>query len=527
VIDTMQANRRRLLFSVLFLLLTLGLAACGDDSAGPEQEPEQGSDVEDVAQEAAAVDEPLVDEEPLAEEETEDNEIAPENESGESDGSAVDDEPNGTVDTGLRLMSVSVRDTDVDDERQEFTEFCFGGTVNRVETEAGFALLGIDPTQRVSAETAVLNEDDPNCVIAGFPAGTDLGGYSLGTVNFGVVQNRENELNVRDSQAIAGGDDVAEGRRGATNAPELLRVSIDPSLEQARFVFDEELGEQGAEANAQLFGFYTSDGTARTAEAVASAEDRDVVVTFEGAQLEDAVRFFVLPGAVTDRQGTQSNVGFTGRATAAPDLVSVTRNSPSQYDFRFDEPVNAPERGDGFFLYTSDAEMLTGQTVTRPEPRTVRVVFEQAMEIDNIVRAAVAPDAVRGLNGGEGGSGTVGAVRVGGEANDQGATAGPDLVDVVLEPQTGRATFVFDETLDEESPDSGGFALITDSGDVRPAREIVNVIGGDVTGNSVVVLFDESIAEAADLASVGDGAVEDLQGNANPVDAVELSASDS
>jgi len=60
----MQANRRRLLFSVLFLLLTLGLAACGDDSAGPEQ----GADIEDVAQEAPAVGEPLVDGEPLEEE---------------------------------------------------------------------------------------------------------------------------------------------------------------------------------------------------------------------------------------------------------------------------------------------------------------------------------------------------------------------------------------------------------------------------------------------------------------------------
>jgi hypothetical protein len=456
---------------------------------------------------------------------SEDNQLEPDDEAGEDDGSAVDDEPNASVDPGVTLTSVSIRDIDVDDERQEFTEFCFGGTVNRVGDESGFALLGVDPTERVQAETAVLDEDDANCVVAGFPAGTDLAGFSVGTVDYGVVQTRENELNVQDSAAIAGGSAEAEGRRGATNAPELLRVSIDPSLEQARFVFDEELGEQAANANAQAFGFYTSDGTARTAQAVASAEDRDVVVTFEGTQLEDAARFFVLPGAVTDRQGTQNNLGAIGSRTAAPDLVDVSRNSPSQYDFRFDEPVNAPEQANRFFLYTTDAEALTGETVTRPGPNTVRVVFRPAMEIDNIVRGAVAPNAVTGLNGGLGSASTIGAARLAGGGGDQGATAGPDLVDVVLEPDTGRATFVFDETLEEQSPNPRGFSLITSSGDVRRANEIVNVIGGEVTGNSVVVLFDEAAAQAAALASVSTGAVQDLQGNPNPVDTTGISAS--
>lgn len=435
----------------------------------------------------------------------------------------VDGQAVTSVSTDLVLSSVRIRATDLDNQRAEFTEYCFAAPIEEVGDPGAFALVGFDPSNRVQAETVVLDEDDRSCAVVGYESGTDVTSFTLGTVANGAVESRDGDVNVKDSSPIAGAGDEGEARRGATSAPELLRVSIDPSLEQARYVFDEnELAM--ASGSAQAFGFYTLAGKPVTANAVVSVEDSVAVVEFaDGGQLEDAVRFFVQPGAVQDQQGTANDRGAVGARTAAPDLVSVTANSPSQYDFRFDEPVKQ-EQANGFFLFTADAQRLEGSAVTRPDENTVRVVFEEAGDISSsIVRGTVADGAVQSLNS-SGTTNTIGADRVrGGDAEDQGETSGPDLVDVTLEADTGRATFLFDSTLVEDSPALAAFSLITESGDVVEAREIVNVTGGDVTGDMVVVLFDEATAEAAVLASVGTGAVEGQQGNRNAVATLSVS----
>jgi hypothetical protein len=471
----------------------LALAACASDDVS-----------EDSRSEAEA---PII-------EQTEETDTETNTETEAADSGSTD-----RVSTSLTLAQVSLREVDLDDEREEFTQFCFASPINDVGSAGSFALAGFDSKNSTQATSAVLDEEDANCAVVGFEPDTDVRSYSLGAVETGAVTARDGEVNVRDSAGLSGIGDEGEARRGATTAPELQRVTIDPSLDQATYIFDENELTEGS-GGAEGFGFYPQDGQPRTAEEVVSVEDNRVVVQFEEGVLGDARRFFVQPGAVTDEQGTENTLDASGFRTAAPEVVQVSSISESEYDFRFDEAVEG-EQAERFFLYTADAESLSGTTVTRPSPETVRVTFPEAMDIsESIARAAVADDAVQGLGSGSGSTIST-AVIAGGQGN-QGLTSGPDLIAVDLDADTGRATFTFDATLTEDSSDAGGFALVTDSGDVVEAREIVNVTGGEVTGNTVIVLFDETTGQAAVLASVDSGAVEDQQGNPNPVATVEV-----
>jgi hypothetical protein len=420
----------------------------------------------------------------------------------------------------LTLASASVRDVNLDDDREEFTEYCFASPINEVGAASAFALVGFDAAQRVQATSAVLDEDDSNCVIVGYEARTDITSYTLATVDSGGVQARDGESNVQDSVEVAGLGDAGEARRGATSAPELLRVGIDNDVDQAVYVFDENELREGSSA-ADAFGFYTRDGRAVTGASLVSIEDDRAVVEFDEGQLGDAARFFVRGGAVSDQQGVENILAADGGSTAAPDLVSVSATSESEYDFTFDESVEETQ-GSQFFLYTSEGNELTGSTVSRPSPETVRVVFSDAMEISSsIVRAAVGDGAVKGLGASATGS-TIGAARVGGREADQGITSGPDLVSASIETDTGRATFTFDDVLTEDSVSADGFTLVTESGEEVTAREIVEVTGGEVTGETVIVLFDETNAQAARLATVDSGAVKDQQGSGNPLATVSV-----
>jgi hypothetical protein len=470
----------------------LTLAACASDEANEDSR--------------SAAEAPIV-------EETEDSGTETETE-------AADSGSTDRVSPGLTLAQVSLREVDLDDEREEFTQFCFASPINDVGSAGSFVLAGFDSKNSTQATSAVLDEEDQNCAVVGFEADTDVRSYSLGAVETGAVTARDGEVNVRDSAALSGIGEEGEARRGATSAPELQRVTIDSSLDQATYIFDENELSAGS-GGGERFGFYPQDGQPRTAEEVVSVEDSRVVVQFEEGVLDDARRFFVQAGAVTDEQGTENNLGASGFRTAAPEVVQVSAISESEYDFRFDEAVEGEQAG-RFFLYTADAESLSGTTVTRPSPETVRVTFPDAMDISgSIARAAVADNAVQGLGSGATGS-TISTAVIAGGQGDQGLTSGPDLIAADLDADTGRVTFTFDATLTQDSPNAGAFALITDSGDVVEAREIVNVTGGEVTGNTVIVLFDETTGQAAALASVDTGAVQDQQGNPNPIATVEV-----
>lgn len=426
--------------------------------------------------------------------------------------------PAEAIGIDLMLDAVRVQEVNLDDEREEFVEFCFRSSIQQITgAQSGFQLAGLKPSNRIAATQTRLVEGDDRCVLASFPAGTDVTSYTIGVVGNSVVEDRSGEVNIMDSLPLAGGGDTRGV--GGTSAPELLRVSIDRTLDQVRYVFDEdELSSQGAQASG--FGYYTADGTRVTAQSIESVEDDVVIAGFgEGGsdQVDEAVRYFVQAGAVRDSQGTANTLGAAGGATEVPDLVSVKRagGNGSQYDFRFDEAVQR-EDASKFLLYTSDAQRLAASSVSRPSPEIVRATFSQAMDFpEKLARAAVDAQAVVSLNASTSGN-TIGAAALPRGAGS-GPTSGPDLVEVNVDAQTGEATFVFDATLEESGVEAASFFLVTDSGRVSAARDVVNVGGGGgVTGNQVVLLFDEPVAGAAVLGSVNDGAVADQTGERNP-----------
>lgn len=433
--------------------------------------------------------------------------------------------PAGSIGTDLTLESVSAQMVNLDDQREEFVEYCFGSSIQKIAgPETGFSLAGLKPSNRVQASDARLVEGDDRCVLAGFAAGTDVNSYTIGIVGNSVVMDRSGEVNIVDSVPLSGGADVRGV--GGTSAPELVRVKIDRTLDQASYFFDDKQLDT-AGANAAGFGYYTKDGTQVTAKTVESVNDNVVIVSFgnNGAdQVREAVRYFVMPEAVKDRQGMGNTLGAAGDATVVPDLVSVKRtdSSGSQYDFRFDEPVQR-EDASKFVLYTSDAQRLAASSVTRPSPDIVRATFARAMDFpQKIARAAVADKAVVSLNSSMPGN-TIGAASLPRAGSGTGPTSGPDLLEVTLEPSTGQATFVFDATLKDDRVQAGNFFLVTDSGAVSAARDIVNVGGqGGVTGNKVVLLFDEPVAMAAALASVSGQAVADQTGEPNPATTISV-----
>ena len=538
----MRKPRRVSIGLGLAVASALTLAACSDDGEeAVEREPIEEVGEEEPLEEEPLEEEPLeeepLEEEPLEEEPLEEEPLEEEpleeavGELGELEGGleAFGAELVGIVDPALTLESVSVRDTlglqedNIDDLRPQYVDYCFNGPLTEVAIPLAFGLLGFDTENLVLAQGVELNEDEINCVIAEFNPLVDVSAYSLGIVQTGAVLQRDGEVNVQDSEPIAGAGAMTSVRQGFTTAPELVRVAVDPVLDQARFIFNED-GVGAGTVGPEAYGFYTQDGTAVPAAEILSIEEGSAVVAFPVGQLEDAERFFILPGAVVDRQGVPAILDAQGGVTAAPELVSIERNGPAQYDFTFDEAVEAGPIADSFFLYTFDAQRLVGGSVTRPDPNTVRVVFDAAADFDNeVVRGAVGPGAVTALDA-AGITNTIGAQPVlRGGAGDQGVTSGPDLLDVQLVRETGEATFIFDETLIDDLPLASGFFLITEAGEVAVASEVVEVIGDGVTGRRVVVLFDEADAQAAVLASVGIGAVIDQQGNVSPTDTVDLS----
>ncbi len=76
--------------------------------------------------------------------------------------------------------------------------------------------------------------------------------------------------------------------------------------------------------DAASFGLHTRDGTMVVVESVVPVEDRSGTVQFdEDADIEDALRPFVLEGAVQDRSGMESVSSAGSGGTTVPDVVAV------------------------------------------------------------------------------------------------------------------------------------------------------------------------------------------------------------
>lgn len=425
---------------------------------------------------------------------------------------------NANLSFDLRLVNAAIHKVNLDSNEQEFVRYEFGTAVDRIVDESSFILVGLDPNDVVTSEVALRDEGDLNTVLVGFPARTDVFSYTLASVRPGAVETVAQEGNIPDSRPLEGSN-IGAGE-GRTTGPDLISVDIQPNLERAVYVFDEQLDER-QNAAATNFGFYTLSGIDPRGTQVVSIEDNTVTVVFDeenGDQIEDAVRLWVLAGAVTDTAGNANPVGTVGDPTTAPDLQSV-EDAPgqTQYDFVFDSQVTGAT-ADAFAVYTGDGNRYVADSVARPDGNSVRAAFPQIEDFaDEIVLASVEANAVRADRGFDTPN-TVGATPISGNGLESARTTGPDLIGVNLDAATGQAVLTFDEDIDDDltyNPDD--LFLITASGRLVAAEAIV-----ESDDRTMIVTFRPNVAQAASGLTINTGAVQDFQANINPLDTLEL-----
>jgi hypothetical protein len=413
----------------------------------------------------------------------------------------------------MRPLSASLELVDLDDAEEEFLRMRFTRRIQDVdEADASmYFVQGFDPDDRVMGEIVRLDEDSPNTLIIGFPAGTDLLAYPVAGVMAGAVLDVDGEGNMPGVVRLRGSRALVAAN---TVAPELQSVRTDPSLDRAEFTYDEMLDEEQS-GNAAGLGFYTDAGTMVEATNIIAVNDDTVIAEFDeaDAKLDDAARFFSQAGSVIDRQGDESLPGTVGTITALPDLVSVRRggNSSTEWVYRFDEPVQDPEPG-SFTLYSADGDSYTGEIARLRGPREVQVTYPEVRDFaGQIAVASVAEGAVGDL--GSDGQNTLGSADLRAARGAVGLTAGPDLTAATVKPQVGEVTYSFDEAIDEDSaPDPTAFHIVTTAGTVMDGEEIATI---DEDRRLVRVLFPEAATETAAAFIIDSDAVVDLEGNGN------------
>jgi hypothetical protein len=226
----------------------------------------------------------------------------------------------------------------LNDTQAEYVEFDFGHAVNTVKEVTGFVLLGYNVDTSISSASARLLEGDANGVLAAYPAGTDVAGFTMASVDTGTVTDEVGKANVPSSVALGG---AAISDTSPTDAPELVSVRTIPTLEQVEFSFSRQLDRKVA-GNPGNFGFYTLEGRAITAKSMVTAVDRTVTMAYD-RQVEDGVLYFAKAGAVKDARGLSSTPNSVGRPTTAPNLVSISDLiGKTQFDFTFDRPITDP-----------------------------------------------------------------------------------------------------------------------------------------------------------------------------------------
>lgn len=420
----------------------------------------------------------------------------------------------------LLLASVSVDTANIDDDEEEFVRYCFTGDIQEVGDPGAFTLQGFDVATVLAAESVELLEEDTSCALVAFASGEDIVEYTIGVVGHDAVREVSGEGSIQGSAPLEGSS--PSGAAGGTSGPDLTGATVDSTTDRVTFTFDEELDPESA-GSLDAIGYYTSDGDVNVATEIISIEDSSVIAAFDaesGSQVDEAVRFFALGEAVTDRDGVASTAGAAGEATSAPDLVGIARvpDSDTQFDYTFDGEVVEGDAG-AFVIYAQDGTAYPADSLTRPSAVVVRANFPDIEEFPaEIILATSGQGAATALDEGETPS-TVGAATVGGGEQGDGAldsTSGPDLVGAALDATTGEATFTFDEEVDDDTDvDPGAFSVINESGDLTTASAFIEVRGTDV-----VVSFDESDVESGVGLTVNSEAVQDFEGNPNTVGTV-------
>jgi hypothetical protein len=435
---------------------------------------------------------------------------------GQGEGSGLTD---GVVSSGTRVENVTqdlmlerarIESVNLDDDEEEYVVYSFGDYVHEVRSASDFSLTSYDVDTRVQGQTARIVQGDPRSVLVGFPSMTDINRFSIASVQIGAVQDEAQEGNVPATVPLDGSD-VANGANNATDGPDLMSIRTLDTLERVQFNYDEQIDENGS-ANASKFGYYTLDGKKVPARSIITAEDNGVTVEFD-RQTEEASLFYAESGAIRNSRGIESTAGSVGERTTAPDLVSVSGViGETQFDYTFDDSVSDIDLSK-FVLYAADGTKYEATGFARPDATTVRVALPAIQDFSgNIALAAAEEGAVRADNGSDVPN-TVGSERVGSDTPRLGYTSGPTLESVRIDNSTGQILFVFDKEIDDDIVyDPNNFKVITEAGDLVTARSFVEVSDDN---RSVLMNFDQNIADASRGVAILEGAVKDDQGEMN------------
>jgi hypothetical protein len=422
------------------------------------------------------------------------------------------------VDPGNRLDSARVIRQNVNDGEQEYARYCFKDDIQTLDkSKAGeFAVMGPVTDDGVTADDVRLDENHNDCVIAGFPSGTDVKSYTIAAVQGGVVKNRDGQQNVADSIALDNTHSTTGNRR--TAGPDLVRVRISKDLNRAQFIFDENIDKGSGEAGS--LGFYSKAGGYHTGSSVVSVYNKTVTVKFDSNdQVDTAARWFAKGGAVQDQNGTENSLGTTDGSTDAPDLTSVSRDrGDTQYDYRFDENVGDLDASD-FVLYTNDGTQIQADDITT-DGDVVHADFKSEIKDypKDIVLAGVVPaNADNSGDTSDSSNGTIptiGEVRLGSSnATRAGRTTGPDLTGVSKNASDQTITLTFDEKLDDgnsDNADASGIYLATSDNRLVQADSIESI-----DGHKVYVKANKTDIKALEGVVVDAGTVTDKAGNDN------------
>jgi hypothetical protein len=422
------------------------------------------------------------------------------------------------VDPGNRLDSARVIRQNVNDSEQEYARYCFKDDIQTLDKSKAseFAVIGPVTDDGVTADDVQLDENHNDCVIAGFPSGTDVKSYTMAAVQGGVVKNRDGQKNVADTIALDNTHTTTSTRR--TAGPDLVRVRISKDLNRAQFIFDENI-EKGS-GDAGSLGFYSKAGGYHTGSSVVSVYNKTVTVKFDSNdQVDTAARWFAKSGAVQDQNATENSLGTTDGSTDAPDLTSVSRDSGNtQYDYHFDENVGDLAASD-FVLYTNDGTQVQADDITT-DGDVVHADFKSEIKDypKDIVLAGVVPaNADNSDDTSDSSNGTVptiGMVRLGSSnVTRAGRTTGPDLTGVSKNASDQTITLTFDEKLDDSNADganASGIYLATSDDRLVQADSIESI-----DGHKVYVKANKTDIKALQGVVVDAGTVTDKAGNDN------------
>ncbi|MGI8624839.1 MAG: hypothetical protein ACR2NB_15465, partial [Solirubrobacteraceae bacterium] len=395
--------------------------------------------------------------------------------------------------------------------------YCFDSAAATLPGPTNFFITGYDSAALQRNSSANIDPTDTKCVVATYTDGLDVQQATVGGVFIGAVRDVSSRPNPRGSAPLMTGAGITAAptpAAGTTEGPDLTGATLDAANRQVTYTFDENI----AAANPTDFGFYIdtdngSDGNtqARNGTGIVSRGNNSVVVQFAaGAAIQSAKQFFVKGGSPTDVPlggvAHPSTIGsFGGPILASPSLVSAAKQTgnPQIVNLTFSQAVipAAAFNPANVVAYREDGTTLQAQSIgTSTTSNTLPVTFPLAARDDanSIVRVGIAPGVVN--NTANNRTNTYGAAAIGTSAKRPGLTDGPDLLSTTIDDANNRATFVFDEDVqDGVTPDGTKFELLNPDGTSQFGQAAGVTVSSDQ--RSVSVQFSGSVSGAVGVAN--------------------------